>query len=196
MFGAQETTPNAIVAASAVPALDLFYPMNEFYDRSSKPIPSLLPLPGNEVPEPHRSLLVHDRDMTPTLTEAYQRTMQLRILDRFLTDDIFSRKIVLEVQGEATVTVFAAIKIYLDRFPAEARRLILEGKTPFGTVLHRQGIVHSSKPQTFFQVQADDEMRAALHLVDSPVLYGRRSALLNGSHLPLAQVLEILPPSR
>lgn len=191
------TDMSASIDATApmTPALDLFYPMNEFYGRSLVPVPPIIRVEGCDVPEPYRTLLVNERDMTPTLAHAYQRKMQLRILKRFLTDSVFARQIVLEIEGDGRVVVFAAIKIYLERFSPEARGLILEGKLPFGTILHRQGIIHSSRPSAFFQVAADEAINHALGLTGRPMLYGRRNALLNSSQVPLAQVLEILPPS-
>ncbi len=183
-------------ADSGVPKVDLFYPMNEFYERAGVNLPRVSRVEGADIPEPYRSLLVHDRDMTPTLANAYGETMQLRILTRFLTDQVFAREIVLEIESTRQQVVYAAIKIYLDRFTPEARQLILEGKQPFGTILHRERIVHSSRPKAFLQVSSDGVINNALGLSGAAVLYGRRSALYNASQIPLAQVLEILPPSR
>jgi chorismate-pyruvate lyase len=195
MTGVAAAMAMAASLEAAKPAVNLFYPMNEFYERSGVPLPPVVRVEGCDVPEPYRSLLVHDRDMTPTLAEAYQRNMLLRILQRFLDDKVFSREIVLEAEGDSRIVVYAAIKIYLGLFPPEAKRLILEGKTPFGTVLQRQGIVHTSRPLAFFRVPADDVIKRALGLRGHPVLYGRRNALLNAGGVPLAQVLEIVPPA-
>ena len=159
-------------------------------------MPPVIQLSGSDVPEPYRSLLVHDRDMTPTLAEAYRRNMQLRILKRVLRDDVLAREIVLEVEGDGRVVVYAGIKIYLEHFPREARRLILEGVQPFGMILRGQGIVHFSRPEAFIQVDADEVINQALGLTGRSVLYGRRSALWNSPQVPLAHVLEILPPCR
>jgi chorismate-pyruvate lyase len=182
--------------AAAGPTVNLFYPMNEFYERSGAPLPRVVQVQGCDVPEPYRSLLVHDRDMTPTLTNAYQREMKLRILKKVINQWVFAREIILEVEGSATVAVFAAIKIYLNLFNPEPKRIILEGKQPFGRILHEHGIIHSSRPQAFIQVNSDETINHALRLTGHHVLYGRRSALLNSSQVPLAQVLEILPPSQ
>ncbi len=178
------------------PSVNLFYPMNEFYEESGVPLPHVVQIEGPDMPNPFRTLLVHNRDMTPTLTEAYQREMKLRILNRFIDHAVFSRKIILEVEGSSQVAVFAAIKIYLDLFDPESRRIILEGKKAFGSILHQQRIVHSSRPQAYIQVDSDQTINEALGLTGNHVLYGRRSALLNSAEIPLAQVLEILPPTK
>jgi chorismate-pyruvate lyase len=192
----RETSKLAASKVTAGTPVNLFYPMNEFYERSGTPLPRVVQVQGCDVPEPYRSLLVHDRDMTPTLTEAYQREMKLRILKKVINQWVFAREIILEVEGSASVAVFAAIKIYLNLFAPEPKRIILEGKQPFGRILHEQGIIHSSRPQAFIQVNSDETINHALRLTGHHVLYGRRSALLNSSQVPLAQVLEILPPSQ
>ena len=78
------------------------------------------------MPEPYRRLLVHDRDMTPTMEAAYDRKMNLRVLKYALDQEVFSRQILLIPEGSETPVVFGAIKIYLDEFPAAARDLVLE----------------------------------------------------------------------
>jgi chorismate-pyruvate lyase len=176
------------------PPLCLLYPLDEFYQRAGLPLPPVVHVEGYNVPEPYRSLLVHERDMTPTLTQAYQRKMQLRILKRILSDEVLAREIVLDVEGDSRVAVYAGIKIYLEHFPPEARRLILEGGQPFGAILGGQGIVHYSRPEAFFRIDSDDVINHALGLTGHSVLYGRRSALWNSPQIPLAHVLEILPP--
>ena len=144
--------------------LDPLYPLNEFYDRVGVPLPSAVEVEGYKVPEPYQSLLVHNRDMTPTLTEAYQRTMELRILTRVLCENVLAREIVLEIEGDGRRVVYAGIKIYLDHFPPEARRLILDGGQPFGAILKSQGIVHFSRPEAFIRVDSDEVINQALGL--------------------------------
>lgn len=173
----------------------LLYPLNEFYGEAGVPLPPVVEVEGFKIPEPYRSLLVHERDMTPTLTEAYKCKMNLRILKRILHGNVLAREIVLEVEGDGRVVVYAGIKIYLDHFPPEAKRLILDGSQPFGAILGGQGIVHFSRPEAFFKVDADNVINHALGLTGQSVLYGRRSALWNTPQVPLAHVLEILPPS-
>src|ERR1700734_2477923 len=75
--------------------LDLLYPLNEFYEQAGLTLPAVRRINGREMPEPYRRLLVHDRDMTPTLEAAYDRKMTLRVLKYALSDEVFSREIVL-----------------------------------------------------------------------------------------------------
>ena len=172
----------------------LLYPLNEFYEQSGLPLPSVVKIEGSDVPAPYRQLLVHKHDMTPTLKEAYQRKIHLRVLKYFVRAKVYSRQIVLLLEDDTPVE-FGAIKIYLEHFPPRARRLILEKKQPLGTILHTQGIAHTSRPAAYIQVTADDVISDALHLTAPCLLYGRRNMLFDSSQNVLAQIVEILPPS-
>jgi chorismate-pyruvate lyase len=181
---------------SRKPELNPFYPLyplNEFYEQAGLPLPSVVRIEEREVPEPYKSLLVHNRDMTPTIADAYHCAIQLRVLQHSLRDNVFSRQIILVLEGGERAVVFGAIKIYLERFPPEARRLVLEMKQPLGTILQTQGMAHASRPEAYIQVAADATINRALGLTGSALLYGRRNVLWNSSQLPLAQVVEILP---
>src|ERR1700689_3089381 len=110
--------------------LDLLYPLNEFYEEAGLAIPSAIRINGREMPKPYRRLLVHDRDMTPTLEAAYDRKVNLRVLKYELSDEVFSCKMGLIPEGGDAPVVFGASKIYLDEFPAKARELVLERRLP------------------------------------------------------------------
>ncbi len=174
----------------------LFYPMDEFYGATGLPLPHVSEVDGEEVPEPYHALLVHRRDMTPTLTAAHQRPLRLRILQRVVTESVLRRLIVLEVEQTGRPVVFAAITIYLDRFAPEPRRLILEGTQAFGAILHGQAIEHASRPLGFFRVDADSVICDALQLARPNELFGRTTVMMDHERKPLAHVLEILPPFR
>jgi chorismate-pyruvate lyase len=180
--------------AATLSAVELLYPLNEFYAEAGLALPSAMRINGREMPEPYRRLLVHDRDMTPTMEAAYHRKMNLRVLKYALDHEIFSRQILLIPEGSETPVVFGAIKIYLDEFPTTARDLVLERKLPLGTILESQAIKHFSKPDAFFEVEADATICHALGITGPVRLYGRRNVLGNSTGRKLAQVLEILPP--
>jgi chorismate-pyruvate lyase len=184
--------PELIDTTSAV---DLLYPLNEFYELAGMTLPFARRINGRDMPEPYRRLLVHDRDMTPTMEAAYDRKMNLRVLKYALDHEVFSRQIVLIPEGSDSPVVFGAIKIYLDEFPTEARELVLERRLPLGTILESQAIKHFSRPDAFFEVEADAVIKEALGVTGTALLYGRRNILGNATGRKLAQVLEILPPA-
>src|SRR5438045_2345052 len=113
----------------------LFYPLSEFYDQCGLILPDVARIDGAAVPEPYRSLLVHDRDMTPTLERAYGRDMQLRVLKHSHRGNRFSREILLVPEGRTAPVLFGAIEIYLEQFGPQARDMVVANRLPFGTIL-------------------------------------------------------------
>ena len=58
------------ISPTAAPANSI-YPLSSFYERAKLPPPRLEIIPGDSVPEPYRSLLVHHNDMTPKIGRAH-----------------------------------------------------------------------------------------------------------------------------
>jgi chorismate-pyruvate lyase len=172
----------------------LLYPLDEFYARAGLPLPGAVKMGGEEMPEPYKSLLVHARDMTPTLEGFYGQGIHVRILKRDLYEGAFARQVVLALDGDERPVEFGAIKIYLEHFPSKARELILEGKRPLGAILHNERIGHASCPKAFFRITSGSVIGSALQLTGLDLLYGRRNVLLDSSERTLAEIIEILPP--
>jgi hypothetical protein len=147
------------------------------------------------MPEPYRSLLVHERDLTPTLEEACRCNIQLRVLRYKRRDHLVSRQVALVPEGSVKPVAFGAIRIDLEHFSPEARALVLERRQPLGTILRTQGVEHISCPDAFFQVRSDAVINDALQLVGACLLFGRRNVITDAAQRTLAQVVEILPPS-
>ena len=177
------------------PDWNLIYPLSEFYEQSGLSLPPVARIEGREMPAPYRSLLVHDRDMTPTLEEAYGRGVRLRVLAYQLLGNVVSRQVALLARGRERPVAFGAIKIDLEPFPEPARSLVLELKQPLGTILRTQGIEHTSRPDAFVRIESDALINGALQLCGSCELFGRRNVILDSEERVLAQVVEILPPS-
>ena len=175
---------------------NLLYPLDEFYAESGLTLPSLVRVNGKDIPEPYKSLLVHENDMTPTLENAYHQKIRLRVLKHQLSGNVFSREVLLTLDHDGRAVEFGAIRIYLDRLPFQARQPILEGRRPLGSILHTQDIEHTSWPEAYVQVATDDAINRALNLTGSYQLYGRRNRLLDASRRTLAEIIEILPPSK
>jgi chorismate-pyruvate lyase len=174
---------------------NLLDPLDQFYLESGLSLPSAVKVEGPSIPEPYRTLLVHEHDMTPTLEAACQQRIHLRLLKRKVSGDIVLREVVLVRDSDEQAVEFGAIRIHLEHLSADSRQLILEGKLPLGRVLQDFNIEHKSRPEAYFEVVADGQIREALGLAGGQRLYGRRNRLLTPSDNVLAEVVEILPPS-
>lgn len=182
------------VAAPA--ALPFVYPLDDFYARAGLPLPSIERIQAEEIPEPYRSLLAHDRDMTPTLEGFHHSNIHLRILKREQRGDFYFREVVLQLDGRETPVEFGANKVSLVLFPPKARQLILEERVPLGRILKECEIGHTTTAKAFFRVVPDELIRGVLELKSHGALYGRKASILDPQKRPLSEIVEILPPSQ
>lgn len=173
--------------------LQLLYPLDFFYESTGRQIPAVRRIPGEEMPEPYRGLLVHSRDMTPTLEAYHGERIHLRTLERREQPDCFCRLVVLTTDESGKPVEFGAIAIHLEPFPPEARELILGCRCPLGTILADYEIPHASSPRAYIEVAPDALMRDVLAVPEPTPLYGRRNVLSTPDGRVIADVLEILP---
>lgn len=170
------------------------YPLNEFYLEAELPLPEIEPIAADAVPEPYKSLLVHERDMTSTLEEFHGAGVRLHPLRTFTRGEAYFREVVLRLEGNGRPVEFGAIKIHLTGFSPTARRLILGAYWPLGRILKDCEIAYCSRPKTFLRVTSDALINRALGLNGPHQLYGRRNTLSDPAGRPLAEIVEILPP--
>lgn len=169
-------------------------PLLDFYQRGGVEPPELLPIEGDAMPEPYRSLLVHSGDMTPTLEKYHGERIHLRPLTRETKGNVYSREVILEA-GEGNLPVeFGAITIFLEHYPEAVHELILGDSVPLGTILADFDILHQACPQAYFQVNSDPLITEALGLSQSTGLFGRCNIHRNPEGHHIAEIVEILPP--
>jgi chorismate-pyruvate lyase len=184
----------ATAARQAQAKIALAHPLDEFYAQMGLTLPPLQQMDGEAVPQPYKKLLVHQNDMTPTLEKFHGRDIHLRLLGRRRKGNGYFREVVLLLDGTDQPVEFGAIKIYLNRFVAEARRQILEEQRPLGHIMQECGVKHTSRPRAFLRLASDRFINDALRLTGANVLYGRRNTLFDPHERPLAEIVEILPP--
>lgn len=172
----------------------LVYPLDEFYARESVPLPRIEVIPGDQVPEPFRSLLVHDRDMTPTLEAFYRCDIHIEVWGRAQQGDLYFREVVLRLDRDQRPVEFGANRIDLSLFNPAERRFILDEYLPLGHILNLRQVPHQGSPLAYLRVESDQLMNRAFGLRGSHVLYGRRNTIRNPAGQPLSEIVEILPP--
>lgn len=180
---------------TAVPDTHAIQPLDEFFRRQGRPLPAWESVMPEAIPEPYRSLLVHERDMTRTLEQFHGASIHLRVLSRHQESATYCRESVLELDGSNRPVEFGAIKIHLELFPEPGRTQILEEHRPLGGILNASGRAYTSRPTAYLRFAADAFIRDALRLSHSVFLYGRQNTLRDALGHPLAEIVEILPPS-
>ena len=188
-----EKTPTITPAPPA--GLALVHPLDEFYALAGQPLPPFNRVDGEMVPEPYKTLLVHQNDMTPTLETFHRDAIHLQVLGRRRKGDEYFREVILRLDGTEQPVEFGAIKINLALFPAAAREQILKEHLPLGHILAECKIPHTSRPSGFLRFASDKLINEVLNLAGAQVLYGRRNTLFDPQLRPLAEIVEILPPA-
>lgn len=186
------TSSSSLVTETAIE----LNPLTGFYRRAGRPLPKVHFCPGSTLPEPARTLLHHERDMTRTLERYHGGAIHLHLISYWRDGDAYCRESVLELDGTDQPIEFGAIEISLLPFPEIAQRQILEGRQPLGGILNSSGMEYSSRPSAFFRLEPDAFITCALHLQEQGLLYGRQNTLRNAEGVVLARIVEILPPTR
>src|ERR1700677_1905600 len=140
------------ILATTSSELSLVHPLDEFYAAAGQALSPLNQLDGAAMPEPYRTLLVHQNDMTPTLEKFYRCPVHLDVLGRRQTSDAYFREVVLCLDGTNQPVEFGAIKINLALFPPEARGEILKEHLPLGHILEQHKIPHASRPRAYLRL--------------------------------------------
>ena len=187
--------PDRSQAPGSPLALPYIYPLDDFYARSGLPLPEFERIAGDQVPEPYRSLLVHENDMTPTLEKFHKSDIHLKILNREQRGDFYFREVLLRLDANKTPVEFGANKVSLLLFPPKARQLILEEHVPLGRILSDCDIPHITLAKAFFCVHTDEFINSILGLSGRTTLYGRKATIRDLQERPLSEIVEILPPA-
>ncbi len=172
----------------------LLYPLSEFYERAGMTLPPVREVEPAEVPEPFRSLLVHQSDMTSTLEQFHGERIHLHPWIKRVQGDAYYRAVLLLLEKSLRPVEFGAIRIHLDLFPAAARQLIVEARRPLGRILNESGLVYASRPRAFLRIASDTFIQDILKFAGHHQLFGRRNTLYDQKNRPLAEIVEILPP--
>ncbi|MEM9345788.1 MAG: hypothetical protein AAGB26_04130 [Planctomycetota bacterium] len=175
------------------PTSDILYPLSCFDCDASKGVTRARILEAEELPEPYRTLLAHDRDMTGTLETYFKQPMTLRVHVKRLEGDSLYRQVSLMGKDDGRPAEFGAIRIDLSCFDGETRELVAECRVPLGRVLREHGVAYVSNPSAYLEVDPDELLCQALHVTEGS-LYGRKNELKMPDGRAIAQIIEILPP--
>jgi chorismate-pyruvate lyase len=171
---------------------DILAPLIFFYGIGSVR-PRVTFVEPQELAEQERGLLVHEMDMTPRLRKFHASEIDLDVAARARIGNYLVRASVLHRHNDGMPVEFGAIGIHLDILPEEAQELVLEGKVPFGAILERYQVPHSSHPRGYFRISVDQRLADLLGATSGQMLFGRCNELRHGSGRVLADVVEVLP---
>jgi hypothetical protein len=151
-------------------------------------------IPGESIPQPQRSLLVHFTDMTSTLARHHGEPIALKPLERHETPQWYRRLIVLETATSRRPVEYGAMRVLLPLLSEAARTDVLEAKLPLGAILAHHGLAYRHNPSGFFSLRSNRVIEQALKISWPQQLYGRCNSMSDEVGRIVAEVIEILPP--
>jgi hypothetical protein len=151
-------------------------------------------VPSATIPEPYRSLLVHDQHMTVTMEAHHGCPVDVRILQRRLEGDIYSRKIVLVKSGTPTVVQFGIVRFDLSYITRAVRDEILAGEKPLGRVLIDHNVLRQIDLGAVLRITAGPSLAEYLQMPVGGLTYGRLATIFC-NRKPAVDLLEVPAPS-
>jgi chorismate-pyruvate lyase len=148
---------------------------------------------AEQIPEPYRSLLVHEHHMTVTVEAHYKSLVDVKVLERKREGNRYARKILLALQSDGRIVQFGLVHIRLDYCSREVRAEILAEKTPLGRILIDHNVLRRIVPTDYARVTPGPEMMQWFGLTTSQPAYGRL-ALIHCDGKPAIELLEIVAP--
>lgn len=174
-----------------MPLLELLEPLVRFRSEAGAEFEAVS---QEEIPEPARTLLVHQGDMTSRLQRFHQSSIGLRVLQsRRDAEEVYSREVLLLAQASGASVEYGAIEIFLGGLAPQLRTLILAGEVPLGGILNSSGIQYRSEPQEFFKLRQSPSLASLLDAEPGIPLYGRCNVLRTVEGTLLARIVEVLP---
>ena len=169
------------VRASSAPGI--LYPLDFVYARAGVAPPSVKRVAPPDIPEPYRSLLVHESDMTITLERHFGGRVTLRPLSTFTVGGSYFRRVLLAQEYSGRPVEMGAIRMKLDVFSPRIRAQIHANEVPLGRILRDGGVDFKSVAKVF--LRNHPEPRDDGRVLDARGAHALRTS--NGSNPPRRQ---------
>ncbi len=150
-------------------------------------------VPGALVPEPYKTLLVHEHHMTVTMEEFHGSRVNVTVLADSLDGDVYTRKIVLSRVSDGVPVQFGLVRFNFQYVTQVVRDELLAKQIPLGHVLIRHNVLRHIDLGAVLKIRAGAELAELLQMPANEITYGRLATIFcNG--LPAVDLLEISAP--
>lgn len=145
------------------------------------------------IPQPYRTLLVHNGHMTETLECHYGAEVDVHPYDVHQNGSMYGRKLDLTVRSTGDVVMTGVMLFNLSFVEPNVRDEILGARTPLGRILVRHNVLREVTTETYLKVAGNDPLVARFGLPAPKDAYGRLATIFcNGR--PAVDLLEIVRP--
>jgi hypothetical protein len=149
-------------------------------------------IPSALTPEPYKRLLVHEHHMTVTMEEFHHSPVVVRVLDRRLDEQIYSRRILLE-RDDGRVVQFGIVRFDLGVVLPPVRNEILSEKTPLGRILINYNVLRHIDLGAVLQLTAGATLARMFGCRAGQTTYGRLATIFCNQR-PAVDLLEVAAP--
>ncbi len=150
-------------------------------------------IPPAITPEPYKQMLVHDQHMTVTMEAHYSSPVDVRILDRKLDGDVYSRKILLLKTGTDRIVQFGIVRFDFRYVTPEIRDEIVRGDTPLGRILIDHGVLRHIDLGAILRITVGPALADYLKMKRGDVTFGRLATIFC-DHQPAVDLFEVPAP--
>lgn len=162
-----------------------------FYDDDAG-LGSFTEVSPEEMPEGYRHLLAHEHHMTVTVEKFHGGPVDVRVLDKVVTEEHYARKILLVSQSDGFVVQYGIMRVHLADLPPQAREEIVGEGNPLGRILINHDVLRKIHLHRLWRVEIGKELKDFFG-DSSPTTYGRTATIeCNGE--PAIELLEIVAP--
>jgi hypothetical protein len=154
-------------------------------------LPTVTPLPPDQVPPPFHGLLVHQHHMTVTVEAYHSDRVDVCVLNRRIGASHYSRKIVLELQKSRKRVLFGIVRVNLDYCSVPVCAAILSERIPFGRVLIEHNVLRRIEPTAYLRIELGLRQLAWFNLTEPRPLYGRL-AFIHCDEQPAVELFEVV----
>jgi hypothetical protein len=150
-------------------------------------------IPSSQTPEPYKKMLVHEHHMTVTMESYHGTSVDVRVLDQKLVEDMYCRKILLLKSGTDEVVQFGIVRFNLQYVTIEVRDQILGGAIPLGRVLINHNVLRHIDLGAVVKLTAGPGLASHLQMNEGSTTYGRLATIFC-NHRPAVDLLEVSAP--
>lgn len=150
-------------------------------------------VPSALTPEPYKSMLVHDHHMTVTMESYHKSPVDVRIIDRALAGDVYSRKIILLKSGTEQVVQFGIVRFNFAYVTPQVRTEIERGEIPLGRVLINNNVLRHIDLGAILHIIPGPQLQSLFQCGPNDATYGRLATIFC-NRKPAVDLLEITAP--
>ncbi len=150
-------------------------------------------VPSATVPEPYKSLLVHEHHMTVTMEEHHGCRVEVEVLQDMFEGETYCREILLRNQSTGQVVQYGIVRFDFQYVTASVKEEILAKSTPLGRVLILHNVLRHIDLNAILELKTGPRLTEIFGCGGGSQTYGRLATIFCNNK-PAVDLLEISRP--